>query len=101
MIKIMPCTTGGVPSLSSSSSQGSMTLDDPSISRPPVCLARVLVDYVPSPYDKEALRLKVSFFSLICSVYCNVLFHFWYDLDVNVGNSHSLYELTTNGVLSS
>ena len=43
-----------------------MTLDDLTASRGhPVCLARVLVDYVPSPYDKEALRLKVCHMSLI------------------------------------
>ena len=49
------------PVTSSSGSQSSMSVDEEPVYKGPILAkARVKMDYTPSPYDKEALSLKVG-----------------------------------------
>ena len=54
----------GLPSISPSSNNEVVVYNGPFIGR-----ARALVDYTPSPYDRDALRFNVSYvLTLVCKV---------------------------------
>ena len=83
-----PCSASSVESLPSGSgsstqalvragsNHSSISCEDreaisPTSIGPVLCRARALVDYTPSPYDKEALKFKVCLYSFIYSAIKN------------------------------